>query len=125
MSKKNTSKTVMFEWEGTNRKGQKIKGESSGTNQASVKAQLRKQGIQPAKMKKKATPLFSFSAGKKITSKDISFFTRQMATMMKAGVPLVQSFEIVGEGIENPAMKTLVAQVRDEAHLHCAPALVR
>ncbi|CCK77169.1 Type II secretory pathway, component PilC [Oleispira antarctica RB-8] len=115
MAKDKKQKTQEFEWEGLNRKGQKIKGAISGANLATVKAQLRKQGIQPGKVKKKATPLFSFGNGaRKITPTDVSFFTRQMATMMKAGVPLVQSFDIVGDGVDNPAMKTLIGQVRDD-----------
>jgi type IV pilus assembly protein PilC len=107
-------KSLPFEWEGTNRKGQKVKGEISGANLATVKAQLRKQGVQPRKVKKKTKSLLSFGGGGKITSQDITFFTRQMATMMKAGVPLVQSFDIVGDGVDNPAMKELIAKVRDD-----------
>lgn len=114
MAKDKQPKSIPFEWEGINRKGQKIKGETSGPNAATVKAQLRKQGIQPGKVKKKATSLFSFGGSKKITSTDITFFTRQMATMMKAGVPLVQSFDIVGDGVDNPAMKTLISDIRDD-----------
>jgi type IV pilus assembly protein PilC len=107
-------KSLPFEWEGTNRKGQKVKGEISGANLATVKAQLRKQGVQPRKVKKKTKSLLSFGGGRKITSQDITFFTRQMATMMKAGVPLVQSFDIVGDGVDNQAMKELIAKVRDD-----------
>jgi len=114
MAKDIQKKSLQFEWEGTNRKGQKTKGEISGANLATVKAQLRKQGIQPGKVKKKTKSLLSFGGGGKITSTDITFFTRQMATMMKAGVPLVQSFDIVGDGVDNPAMKTLIGQVRDD-----------
>jgi type IV pilus assembly protein PilC len=114
MAKDKKPKIQQFEWEGINRKGQKVKGEISGPNVATVKAQLRKQGVQPGKVKKHSTPLFSFGSGGKITPLDITFFTRQMATMMKAGVPLVQSFDIVGEGVDNPAMKKLIAQVRDD-----------
>ncbi|NRA24965.1 MAG: type II secretion system F family protein [Oleispira sp.] len=114
MAKQKLQKLQQFSWEGTNRKGQKVKGESSGPNLATVKAQLRKQGVQPGKVKKKATPLFSLGSGGKITPADITFFTRQMATMMKAGVPLVQSFDIVGEGVDNKALKALIAQVRDD-----------
>jgi type IV pilus assembly protein PilC len=114
MAKKKQEKQHQFEWEGTNRKGQKVKGDTSGPNLATVKAQLRKQGVQPGKVKKKATPLLSFGGGGKVTPADITFFTRQMATMMKAGVPLVQSFDIVGEGVDNKAMKELIAQVRDD-----------
>lgn len=114
MAKQKLQKLQQFSWEGTNRKGQKVKGESSGPNLATVKAQLRKQGVQPGKVKKKATPLFSLGSGGKITPADITFFTRQMATMMKAGVPLVQSFDIVGEGVDNKALKELIALVRDD-----------
>jgi type IV pilus assembly protein PilC len=114
MAKKKQEKQHQFEWEGTNRKGQKVKGDTSGPNLATVKAQLRKQGVQPGKVKKKATPLLSLGGGGKVTPADITFFTRQMATMMKAGVPLVQSFDIVGEGVDNKAMKELIAQVRDD-----------
>jgi type IV pilus assembly protein PilC len=114
MAKDKKPKIQQFEWEGINRKGQKVKGEISGPNLATVKAQLRKQGVQPGKVKKHSAPLFSFGSGGKITPLDITFFTRQMATMMKAGVPLVQSFDIVGEGVDNPAMKKLIAQVRDD-----------
>jgi type IV pilus assembly protein PilC len=114
MAKDQKKRSISFEWEGTNRKGQKVKGEISGTNLATVKAQLRKQGVQPGKVKKKTKSLFSFGGSKKITALDITFFTRQMATMMKAGVPLVQSFDIVGDGVDNPAMKELIAQVRDD-----------
>ncbi|MFP6850616.1 MAG: type II secretion system F family protein [Pseudomonas sp.] len=101
-----------FAWEGTDKKGAKIKGEINGQNPALVKAQLRKQGINPLKVKKKPKPLFS--AGKKIKPKDIALFTRQMATMMKAGVPLLQSFDIIGEGFENPNMRTLIDNVKQE-----------
>ena len=115
MANNKKEKLHSFEWEGVNRKGQKIKGETSGPNLATVKAQLRKQGVQPGKVKKKASALLSFGGGgKKITSSDITFFTRQMATMMKAGVPLVQSFDIVGDGADNQAMKLLIAQIRDD-----------
>lgn len=110
------SKSAVFEWEGVSKKGQKVSGESSALNIATVKAQLRKQGITPKKVKKKATPLFGLGGGasKKIGSADVTFFTRQMATMIKSGVPLVQAFDIVAEGLDNPAMKTLVANIRDD-----------
>ncbi|MBU1284684.1 MAG: type II secretion system F family protein [Gammaproteobacteria bacterium] len=101
-----------FAWEGTDKKGAKIKGEINGQNPALVKAQLRKQGINPLKVKKKPKPLFS--AGKKIKPLDIALFTRQMATMMKAGVPLLQAFDIIGEGFENPNMRTLIDNIKQE-----------
>ncbi|MFG5859994.1 type II secretion system F family protein [Metapseudomonas sp. CR1201] len=105
-------KTSTFVWEGTDKKGSKVRGELSGQNPALVKAQLRKQGINPIKVRKKSTSLLS--AGKKIKPMDIALFTRQMATMMKAGVPLMQSFDIIGEGFEKPAMRTLVNEVKQE-----------
>jgi type IV pilus assembly protein PilC len=105
-------KTSVFAWEGTDRKGGKVKGELSGQSPALVKAQLRKQGINPLKVRKKAAPLFA--AGKKIKPMDIALFTRQMATMMKAGVPLLQSFDIIGEGFDNPNMRKLIDEVKQE-----------
>nr|WP_298165526.1 type II secretion system F family protein [uncultured Pseudomonas sp.] len=105
-------KTSVFVWEGTDKKGGKIKGELTGQNPALIKAQLRKQGINPLKVRKKPASLFS--AGKKIKPLDIALFTRQMATMMKAGVPLLQSFDIIGEGFENPNMRKLIDEVKQE-----------
>lgn len=105
-------KTSTFAWEGTDKKGSKVKGEINGQNPALVKAQLRKQGITPLKVRKKSAPLLS--VGKKIKPLDIALFTRQMATMMKAGVPLMQSFDIIGEGFEKPAMRKLVNEVKQE-----------
>lgn len=105
-------KLQAFVWEGKDRKGNKSKGEVSGTNLALVKAQLRKQGIIPDKVKKKSKPLLGSS--KKITPFDIAMFTRQMATMMKAGVPLVQSFDIVTDGLENQGLRDLIAAVRND-----------
>ncbi|WP_276488425.1 type II secretion system F family protein [Ectopseudomonas mendocina] len=105
-------KTSVFAWEGTDRKGSKIKGEISGQSPALVKAQLRKQGINPLKVRKKAVSLFN--AGKKIKPMDIALFTRQMATMMKAGVPLLQSFDIIAEGFDNPNMRKLIDEIKQE-----------
>jgi len=105
-------RTRVFTWEGIDRKGSKVKGELSGTSPALVKAQLRKQGINPQKVRKKSVSLFG--AGKKIKPMDIALFTRQMATMMKAGVPLLQSFDIIGEGFDNPNMRKLVDDLKQE-----------
>src|SRR4051794_4161067 len=105
-------KTSQFRWEGTDRKGQKVKGEISGQTPALVKAQLRKQGINPKKVAKKSS--LSLGSGKKIKPLDIALFTRQMSTMMRAGVPLLQSFDIIGEGFDNPKMRTLVDEVKQE-----------
>jgi len=105
-------KNSVFTWEGLDRQGAKIKGELSGVSPALVKAQLRKQGINPQKVRKKSVSLFS--SGKKIKPMDIALFTRQMATMMKAGVPLLQSFDIIGEGFDNPNMRKLVDDLKQE-----------
>ena len=105
-------KLQAFVWEGKDRKGNKSKGELNGTNLALVKAQLRKQGIIPDKVKKKPKPLFGGS--KKISPFDIAMLTRQMATMMKAGVPLVQSFDIVADGLENKGLQELVLNIRND-----------
>ncbi|MFJ2366390.1 type II secretion system F family protein [Pseudomonas sp. NPDC087697] len=105
-------KVSVYAWEGTDKKGSKITGELSGHNPALIKAQLRKQGINPGKVRKKTTSLFG--VGKRIKALDIALFTRQMATMMKAGVPLLQSFDIIGEGFDNPNMRKLVDEVKQE-----------
>lgn len=106
------AKVHVYAWEGLDRKGTVIKGESSGVSIALIRAQLRKQGISPGKIKKRGSPLFK--KGKKIKPMDIALFTRQMATMMRAGVPLLQSFDIIGEGNENPNMRKLVDEVKQE-----------
>lgn len=105
-------KLQAFVWEGKDRKGNKSSGELTGANLALVKAQLRKQGIIPEKVKKKPKPLFGGS--KKITPFDIAMLTRQLATMMKAGVPLVQSFDIVCDGLENKGLQQLVMSIRND-----------
>ncbi|OQR31029.1 type II secretion system protein F [Pseudomonas sp. Bc-h] len=106
------AKPVVYAWEGVDRKGAKVTGELTGHNPALVKAQLRKQGINPLKVRKKSVSIFS--AGKKIKPLDIAFFSRQMATMMKAGVPLLQSFDIISEGSANPNMRKLVDDIKQE-----------
>lgn len=106
-------KTSAFTWEGKNRSGAVVKGEISGQNPAMVKAHLRKQGINPTKVRRKSS-LALFGKGKKIKPMDIALFTRQMATMMKAGVPLLQSFDIIAEGFDNPNMRKLVDEVKQE-----------
>lgn len=105
-------KVSVYTWEGIDKKGVKQKGEVNGHNQALVKAQLRKQGINPTKVRKK--PVSIFGSGKKIKPLDIAFFSRQMATMMKAGVPLLQSFDIISEGSDNPNMRKLVDDIKQE-----------
>lgn len=114
MATKKPEAILNFAYEGLDRKGKKTKGEMPGKNIALVKAQLRKQGINVNKIHKKTTnPLANFSKAK-ITPMDIAIFTRQLATMMKAGVPLVQSFEIVAEGLDNLSMREVVMGIKHE-----------
>ncbi|HTR00237.1 MAG TPA: type II secretion system F family protein [Candidatus Acidoferrum sp.] len=109
-----SGKMETFEWTGKDGRGAKKKGEMSGPNVAVVKAQLRKQGIRVDKVSKKSKGLLSGANKKAIKPMDIAIFTRQLATMMKSGIPLVQAFEIVGEGLENPSMREIVGQIRDD-----------
>ncbi len=104
---------VMFVWEGTDRNGSRSKGEMTSRSEVTVRAELRRQGIKPIKVKKKPKPLFS-PGKKKIIPKDICIFSRQLATMMSAGVPLVQAFEIVGRGHENLGMQELILGIKGD-----------
>ncbi|MEO1892157.1 MAG: type II secretion system F family protein [Alcanivorax sp.] len=103
-------KPATFTYEGIDRKGSRVKGEITGKGPALVRAELRKQGIQAKKVVKKRE--MSLGGKKKIKPMDIALFTRQMATMMKAGVPLVQAFEIVSDGLENPSMREVVLKLK-------------
>lgn len=105
-------KQFSYSWEGADKKGQKVKGEMTAEAPAIVKAQLRKQGISPLKVNKVAQPLFGGGKGKPIESKDIAMFSRQIATMMKAGVPLVQSFDIIGRGHEKRSVQDLLLGIK-------------
>lgn len=106
-------KAFIFAWEGTDRKGHRITGETRASNNAMVRAELRRQGINPIKIRKKAAPLFA-PRKKKITPGDIAIFSRQLATMLTAGVPVVQSFDIVGRGHENPSMQDLILAIKGD-----------
>ncbi len=105
--------TATYSWEGKNKQGKVVRGEVTAANLDAVKAELRKQGVtpKPGKIKKKGKSLFG-SSGKKIKTSDIAVFSRQLATMLKAGVPLVQAFDIVGSGHSNPNMTKLIMQVK-------------
>ncbi|WP_242102991.1 type II secretion system F family protein [Lysobacter sp. M2-1] len=103
----------MYVWEGTDKRGVKMKGEQQAKSANLVRAELRRQGINPTVVKTKPKPLFG-GAGKKISAKDIAVFSRQLATMMKSGVPLIQSLEIIGNGQKNPKMKAMVDSLRLE-----------
>ena len=101
----------VFLWEGKDKRGRTMKGERSAKSQTLIRAELRMQGITPSRVRKKPKPLFG-SAGKRITAKDIAVFTRQLATMLNAGIPLVQSFGIIGAAAENPRMQKLINTIR-------------
>lgn len=109
----NASKQVDFIWEGTDKRGVRVKGETKGSSISIIKAELRRQGINPLKVKKKPGSLFG-QRKKKIAPKDIAVFSRQMATMMGSGVPLVQAFEIIGRGHENPSMQELIMAIKND-----------
>jgi type IV pilus assembly protein PilC len=103
----------LYVWEGTDKRGVKMKGEQQAKNTNMLRAELRRLGITPTVVKPKPKPLFG-AAGKKISARDIAIFSRQIATMMKSGVPLVQSLEIIGNGQKNVRMKNLVDAVRTD-----------
>ena len=106
---KKTSNEAVYEWEGKDRNGKIVRGESRAGGENQVIASLRRQGILPSKIKKRR-----MRSGKKIKPKDIALFTRQLATMMKAGVPLLQAFDIVGRGSTNPSVTKLLNDVRSD-----------
>jgi len=100
-------KEYIFAWEGKDKTGKTVRGEMRAGGETIVNVTLRRQGIMVTKVKKK-----TYRSGKKIKDKDLSLFTRQLATMMKAGVPLLQSFDIVGKGHANPSMSKLIMDLR-------------
>ncbi|MEO7244372.1 MAG: type II secretion system F family protein [Rubrivivax sp.] len=106
---RNTAKEAVFEWEGKDRNGKVVRGEIRAAGQAVVNATLRRQGILVNKVKKRRT-----AGGRSIKQKDIAIFTRQLATMMRAGVPLLQSFDIVGRGATNPRLTRLLNEIRTD-----------
>ncbi len=101
-----------FAWEGVDKQGKKVKGEMEAASVAFVKATLRRQGINPLKVSKRAKALFQMK--KKIRPKDIAIFTRQLATMLIAGIPIAQAFDIVGKGHENPSMQELILSIKQD-----------
>ncbi len=103
------AKEVIFEWEGKDKNGKAVRGEIRAGGEAVVSASLRRQGILVNKIKKRRT-----SGGKAIKQKDIAIFTRQLATMMKAGVPLLQAFDIVARGSTNPRLTRLLTEIRSD-----------
>lgn len=126
MAQAAAKKQFNFTWEGTDKRGNRVKGKAMAPSEALVKADLRRQGINPIRIKKQSAAAAA-AKGKKITTGDIAVFSRQMATMMAAGVPLVQSFDIVGKGHENPRMQDLIMTIKAdvEAGANLAEALAR
>ena len=113
MAEKALKQPEVFIWTGTDKRGVRVKGQTRGSNPTIIKADLRKQGITPLTIKKQSS-LFSQQKKKKITAKDIAVFFRQLATMMSAGVPLVQAFEIIGRGHDNISMRNLILKIKSE-----------
>ncbi|MEN8634934.1 type II secretion system F family protein [Pseudoalteromonas distincta] len=115
MAKQANKKSLdTFQWIGVSARGKRLEGEIAGNSIALVKAQLRKQGITPSKVKRKAKPLFGIQSVQKITPKDIALVTRQIATMLMAGVPLIQSIEMIGSGSTNKSVAKLMMTIGDE-----------
>ncbi len=110
---RSTTELQPFVWEGTDKRGVKMKGEQVAKNANLLRAELRRQGINPGTVKPKPKPLFG-AAGSRVTPKDIAFFSRQMATMMKSGVPIVGALDIIASGHKNPRMKKMVDSVRTD-----------
>jgi type IV pilus assembly protein PilC len=100
-----------FEWEGTDSRGKRVKGKTIAANEAAVRAELRNQGVVPLKVRKQSV---LFQKKGKVTPGDIAIFSRQLATMLAAGIPLVQAFEIVGTGHDNPAMQKLIMAIKQD-----------
>ena len=114
MAEKALKQPDIFSWTGTDKRGIKVKGQFTGGTPAAIKANLRKQGIKPITVRKKSQLFSNATAKKKIIPKDLAVFFRQLATMLSAGVPLVQSFEIIGRGHENAGMQELILKVKNE-----------
>ena len=114
MAAKKAQMMPTFAYEGVDRKGSKVKGELPARSMALAKVTLRKQGVIIKNIREKRKNILEGLMKKKVTTLDITVFTRQLATMMKAGVPLVQGFEIVAEGLENPSMREVVLGIKGE-----------
>ncbi|MDX1459889.1 MAG: type II secretion system F family protein [Xanthomonadales bacterium] len=102
---------TVFLWEGRDKRGVKLKGQQVAANPNLVRAELRRQGISPIRVRKKPKPLFG-GAGRRISAKEIAVFSRQLATMLKSGVPLVTAFQIISGGVKNPRMRSMVDRIR-------------
>lgn len=118
-------KLTTFVWEGVDRAGRKVQGENQAPSAAYISATLRRQGIKPVRIRKQSKPLFSFR--KKVTPKDIAIITRQMATMIEAGIPIAQALDILARGHDNPAMREMLSSIRQdvEAGTNLSDALAK
>src|ERR1700728_4534549 len=103
-------KETQFLWEGKDKRGNKVRGKSLASNEAALRADLRRQGVAATRVKTQGKPLFG--GGGSVSNEDIAVFSRQLATMMSAGIPMVQAFEIIGNGHEKPAMQKLVLDIK-------------
>jgi type IV pilus assembly protein PilC len=108
-SVKSIKRDIPFQWEGMDKKGNRVKGKSLAPDEAALRADLRRQGIAPNRIRKQSQ---SFKSGGKPNPQDIAVFARQLATMLGAGIPLVQAFEIVGNGHEKPSMQKLILDIK-------------
>src|SRR5271167_3253378 len=104
-----TKRETQFLWEGKDKRGNKVRGKSLAANEATLRADLRRQGVAATRVK---TQSRAFRSGGKVSAEDIAVFSRQLATMMSAGIPMVQAFEIIGNGHEKPAMQKLVLDIK-------------
>ncbi len=109
VSATSSKKDTQFVWQGTDRRGKKVTGKSLAANESALRADLRRQGVAPTRVKVQSN---TFKAGGKVNAQDVAVFSRQLATMLAAGIPLVQSFEIIGNGNEKPAMQKLVLDIK-------------
>jgi type IV pilus assembly protein PilC len=105
-----SKRETQFLWEGKDKRGNKVRGKSLASNEATLRADLRRQGVAATRIKTQGKPLFG--GGGSVSNEDIAVFSRQLATMMAAGIPMVQSFEIIGNGHEKPAMQKLVLDIK-------------
>src|SRR3954470_6401705 len=106
---KTIKRDIPFQWQGTDKKGNRVKGKSLAPDEAALRADLRRQGIAASRIKKQSQ---AFKAGGKPNAQDIAVFARQLATMLGAGIPLVQAFEIVGNGHDKPSMQKLILDIK-------------
>src|SRR5918994_4003346 len=111
MAQAASAQQLPFVWEGTDKKGKRVKGKMLAVSEAAVKADLRRQGVLAKRVRKESQ---LFKSGKKVNAEDISLFARQLATMLQAGIPMVQCFDIIGNGHDKPSMQKLVLAIKSD-----------